>query len=221
MIIKGQARGRARQLAAHLLHAGQNEHIRLYECRGTLALDVEGALVEMESRAVAARTRQPLYHASISPEARTPLTDRQIGCAIDTLEQKLGLHGQPASSWCTSRTGGNTFTSCGPGSTLKPVRLSPPHGITAFTKQPRANSKRRLDTGPCREPTASERAGHRPDVPSGNMNTGKRSARAFRREASRPILPPSGRLQEVPRSFAPGWRRPVMSWRGAIDVFSL
>jgi hypothetical protein len=95
MIIKGQARGRARQLAAHLLHAGQNEHIRLYECRGTLAQDVEGALVEMESRAVAARTRQPLYHASISPEARTPLSDRQIRHAVETLERKLGLHGQP------------------------------------------------------------------------------------------------------------------------------
>jgi Relaxase/Mobilisation nuclease domain len=95
MIIKGQARGRARQLAAHLLRADENERIRLLESRGTLAKDIEGALIEMEARAVAARTRRSLYHASISPEPGTPLSDQEIGRAADHLEERLGLHGQP------------------------------------------------------------------------------------------------------------------------------
>jgi Relaxase/Mobilisation nuclease domain len=95
MIIKGQARGRAKQLAAHLLCADENETICLYECRGTLAQEVEGALVEMEARGMTARTQKPLYHASISPEVATPLTDRQIREAVDLLEGKLGLHGLP------------------------------------------------------------------------------------------------------------------------------
>lgn len=95
MIIKGQARGRARQLAAHLLSADQNERIQVYECRGTLAQDVEGALVEMEARGMAARSRKPLYHASISPEAATPLTEQQIFESVDVLERRLGLAGQP------------------------------------------------------------------------------------------------------------------------------
>lgn len=95
MIIKGQARGRATQLAAHLLSADQNESIRLYECRGTLARDVKGALIEMEARGLAARSKRPLYHSSISPEQTSPLSEPQIRQAVDHLEHRLGLHGQP------------------------------------------------------------------------------------------------------------------------------
>jgi hypothetical protein len=95
MIIKGQARGRAAQLAAHLLATDQNESIRLYECRGTLSQDVKGALTEMEARGLAARSKRPLYHASISPEPTAPLSDLQIGRAVDHLEYRLGLQSQP------------------------------------------------------------------------------------------------------------------------------
>lgn len=95
MIIKGQARGRAKQLASHLLRANQNEFVETVETRGTLAQDVEGALMEMEARGKAARTERPLYHASISPEASTPLKREQITQAVDHLEDRLGLHGQP------------------------------------------------------------------------------------------------------------------------------
>ena len=95
MIIKGQARGRSRQLAAHLLRRDQNEDIRLYELRGVAAGDVEGALAEMEALSAAVHSKRPLYHASISPEAHTPLTHAQIRIAADTLESKLGLGGQP------------------------------------------------------------------------------------------------------------------------------
>jgi MobA/VirD2-like, nuclease domain len=95
MIIKGRARGRARQLAHHLLRADQNESIRLYECRGTLACDVEGALIELEARARSGRSVAPLYHASISPDPSHPLTAVQVRQAVDLLEEKLGFHGQP------------------------------------------------------------------------------------------------------------------------------
>lgn len=95
MIIKGKGRGRALQLAIHLLRTDDNERVELFERRGTVATDVEGALIEMEARAAAVRTARPLYHASISPDARTPLTDTQIRIAVDTLEAKLGLAAQP------------------------------------------------------------------------------------------------------------------------------
>ena len=95
MIIKGRARCRARQLAQHLLRADQNESIRVYECRGTLAADVDGALMELEARGKNGRSTSPLYHASISPEASRPLTEVQVRQAVDLLEEKLGLHGQP------------------------------------------------------------------------------------------------------------------------------
>lgn len=95
MIIKGQARGRSRQLAAHLMRADENERIRLYECRGTVARDVAGALLELELRAAAVQSARPLYHASISPEAHVPMTDDQVRIAVDTLEAKLGFAAQP------------------------------------------------------------------------------------------------------------------------------
>jgi Relaxase/Mobilisation nuclease domain len=95
MIIKGMARGRARQLAAHLLRSDQNESVQLYETRGTLASDVEGALEELEARGRAGRSKAPLYHASVSPEAAFPLRGEQIRQAVDLLEEKLGFRGQP------------------------------------------------------------------------------------------------------------------------------
>jgi hypothetical protein len=95
MIIKGQSRGRSQQLGAHLLRQDQNETIRLYEVRGTVAADVEGVLAEMETRGAAVTSKRPLYHASISPEAHTPLTDAQIRVAVDTLEEALGFSAQP------------------------------------------------------------------------------------------------------------------------------
>ena len=95
MIIKGASRGRARDLAKHLLRTDQNETVRLFACRGTVAHDLEGALCEMEALGLASRTGKPLYHASISPEKDWPLTEAQVTVAADTLERRLGLAGQP------------------------------------------------------------------------------------------------------------------------------
>ncbi len=95
MIIKGKSRGRALELARHLLRTYSNETVRLFECRGTVARDVEGALREMEAHGLTAHSARPLYHASISPEAHLPLNDAQIRIAADTLEARLGLVRQP------------------------------------------------------------------------------------------------------------------------------
>jgi hypothetical protein len=95
MIIKGRARGRSAQLASHLLRSDQNERIQVYECRGTVAQDVHGALGEMETLGALSRSKRPLYHASISPQPDHPLSREQIDFAVDLLEAKLGLQGRP------------------------------------------------------------------------------------------------------------------------------
>jgi len=95
MIIKGRARGRSQQLAEHLLRTDQNETVRVFECRGTVAQDVAAALFELEAFGKAAASKRPLYHASISPEKNAPLTDDQVRIAADLLEEKLGLCNQP------------------------------------------------------------------------------------------------------------------------------
>ena len=95
MVIKGKARAGARQLAAHLLRTDQNERAELREVRGVAALDLRGALLEMEAVAAGGRTRRPFYHASINTRADEPLTAEQERQAVDALEATLGLTGQP------------------------------------------------------------------------------------------------------------------------------
>jgi hypothetical protein len=94
MIIKGKSRGNGAQLGRYLIAPGENERVRVVEIRGVAALDVPGALLEMDALAAGAQTEKPLYHASINTRASERMTDEQRIRAIDVLEEKLGLTGQ-------------------------------------------------------------------------------------------------------------------------------
>jgi len=93
-VIKGRARGDAAGLAVHLLRADTNERVQVLELRGVMADDLRGALEDMELVGSGARTKRPLYHASINSAPDERLTDAQRARAIDRLEQELGLTGQ-------------------------------------------------------------------------------------------------------------------------------
>ena len=95
MIIKGTSRSGPLGLAAHLGNAEKNERVTLLETRGTVAQDLRGALVEMDALALGTRCTKPLYHAALSPAMPHRLTPEQREEAIDALEEKLGLTGQP------------------------------------------------------------------------------------------------------------------------------
>jgi len=95
VIIKGKARARARQLAAHILRRDQNERVSVREVKGTIAQDVRGALEEMEALASGMRTTKALYHAVISPAVDRRLTPEQMTLAIDRLEESMGFSGNP------------------------------------------------------------------------------------------------------------------------------
>jgi hypothetical protein len=95
VIIKGKSRGNGAQLGKYLVTQGKNEHIRVIEVRGVTAEDVPGAVREMDALALGARTEKGLYHAQINSRADEPLTDEQRAIAVDRLEEKLGLTGQP------------------------------------------------------------------------------------------------------------------------------
>jgi hypothetical protein len=94
MIIKGKSRSNGAQLGRYLVAPGENERVRVVEIRGVAALDVPGALLEMDALAAGAQTEKPLYHASINTRASERMTDEQRIRAIDVLEEKLGLTGQ-------------------------------------------------------------------------------------------------------------------------------
>jgi hypothetical protein len=72
-----------------------NERAEVRELRGVAAEDLRGALLEMEAVASGSRTTKPFYHASINTRADERLTEEQRTHAIDRLEEKLGLSGQP------------------------------------------------------------------------------------------------------------------------------
>jgi hypothetical protein len=95
MIIKGRSRSGADELAAHLARVDTNERMEVIEVRGTVAADVKGALREMVAVAVGTRCKSSLYHASVNVRAEERMDADQWRFAIDTLESKLGLIGQP------------------------------------------------------------------------------------------------------------------------------
>ena len=95
MIIKGKSVGGGKRLAVHLMRTDTNERAEVREIRGVAAENLRGALLEMEAVASGSRTTKPFYHASINTRADERLTDEQRTHAIDRLEEKLGLTGQP------------------------------------------------------------------------------------------------------------------------------
>lgn len=95
MIVKGVSCAGAGRLATHLMRTDTNERAEVKEIKGVAAENLRGALREMEAVAAGARTTKPFYHASINTRADERLTDEQRAQAIDRLEEKLGLTGQP------------------------------------------------------------------------------------------------------------------------------
>lgn len=93
MILKGNQRAGGSDLALHLMNAHDNERIEIGQIRGTVAVDLYGALGEYEAIAAGTRCTEPLYSLSINPSA--PLTREQYIAAVDRIEEGLGLAGQP------------------------------------------------------------------------------------------------------------------------------
>lgn len=95
MVIKGRSRSGPKELAIHLARVDTNERIELLEVRGTTASDLTGALREMDAVASGTRCKRSLYHASINVPHDERIDVERWREAIDALEAKLGLTGQP------------------------------------------------------------------------------------------------------------------------------
>lgn len=93
MILKGNQRAGAADLATHLSNEYDNERIEIAQVRGTVADDLHGAFAEIEAIASGTRCKEPLYSLAINPSA--PISRDQYMAAIDHIEGKLGLAGQP------------------------------------------------------------------------------------------------------------------------------
>lgn len=95
MILKGSQRGGAGNLAVHLMRADDNEHIRVHELRGFASDNIAGAFREADAVSRGTRCRQFLFSLSLSPPESERVPVEVFEQAIDRIEQRLGLEGQP------------------------------------------------------------------------------------------------------------------------------
>lgn len=95
MILKGSQRGGGRQLAIHLLNAGENEHVHVHELRGFTSDDLEGAFKEAYAVSRGTRCRQFLFSLSLNPPPDAKVSTQEFQAAIEAAEGRLGLSGQP------------------------------------------------------------------------------------------------------------------------------
>lgn len=95
MILKGSQRGGGQDLAAHLMRTDENEHVELHELRGFTADDLRGAFKEAQAISHATKCRQYLFSLSLNPPEAEDVSIAEFESAIDRIEKKLGLIGQP------------------------------------------------------------------------------------------------------------------------------
>jgi len=95
LILKGSQRGFGQNLAAHLMNTRDNDHVALHELRGFYADDLKGAFRETEAISRGTRCSQPLFSLSLSPPENERVPVAVFESAIDQIEDRLGLSGQP------------------------------------------------------------------------------------------------------------------------------
>ena len=94
MILHGNQRGGARDLAIHLMKP-ENEHIEIHSLRGFACEDLMGALQESEALAAGTRCRQHLFSMSFNPPPGRDVSTEDFEWAVAQAEEKLGLTDQP------------------------------------------------------------------------------------------------------------------------------
>jgi nucleoside-triphosphatase THEP1 len=94
VILNGNQRGGAKDLALHLMKA-ENERVEIHELRGFMSSDLLGALNEMHAISRATRCQQFMYSLSLNPPKGENVSIADFERAIAKAEAKLGLTGQP------------------------------------------------------------------------------------------------------------------------------
>lgn len=94
MILVGNQRGGAKDLALHLLKE-ENDRVEVREIRGFVADDLVGALQESHALSRGTRCKQHLYSLSLNPPRDQDVEPSVFEETIDRIEDRLGLNGQP------------------------------------------------------------------------------------------------------------------------------
>ncbi len=94
MILKASQRGGAAALGKHLLSA-ENEHVEIHEISGFASDTLPGALKEAQAVAKGTKCKQHLFSLSLSPPQSESVSVEAFESAVQRIEDKLGLSGQP------------------------------------------------------------------------------------------------------------------------------
>ncbi len=94
MILKGNQRAGAKDLALHLMK-DENDHVDVYELRGFASETLMGALNEVYAISRGTKCRQYLFSLSLNPPLEEEVKTTDFEKAIDQIEGELGLSGQP------------------------------------------------------------------------------------------------------------------------------
>ena len=94
MILQGNQRGGAGDLARHLLK-DENEHIEVSEIKGFVSGDLYGAFKEAEAVSKGTKAKQFLFSLSLNPPPEEHVSTQSFYEAITKVEEKLNLQNQP------------------------------------------------------------------------------------------------------------------------------
>ena len=94
MILVGNQRGGAKNLALHLLKE-ENEHVEVHEVRGFASHNLIAALNEAHAISRATRCKQFLFSLSLNPPLDENVSTKTFEKAVEQAEERLGLSGQP------------------------------------------------------------------------------------------------------------------------------
>lgn len=94
MILNGNQRGGAKNLALHLLKE-ENERVEVRQLRGFASDNLQGALQESYAVSRATRCRQHMFSLSLNPPKGAIVSHEDFEDAVDRVEKRLGLTSQP------------------------------------------------------------------------------------------------------------------------------
>ena len=95
MILKASQRAGGKQLARHLLKTDENEHVEVHDIRGFISDDLVGAFQEAFAISKATKCKQFLFSVSLNPPPQERVEISTFEDAIQRIEEKNGLTGQP------------------------------------------------------------------------------------------------------------------------------
>lgn len=94
MILVGNQRGGARDMAVHLLK-DENDHVLVYSLDGFASDNLHDAFKEVQAIAKGTRCKQYLYSLSVNPPPNKEVKTEDFIKAIDEAGRRLGLDNQP------------------------------------------------------------------------------------------------------------------------------